>query len=300
MIVPPFLNDKSIIGIISPAGKVDVSEIERAQEYLTSQGFRYLISPYAADSYNQFSSTDKQRAADLQMMFDNPDIEAIWCTRGGYGTIRLLDKLNFKSLKKNPKWLTGFSDITVLHSVFQKLGIASIHGPMCRNLKESDYASTGMNNLWELLRGNIPSYNLPAHELNREGKASGTLVGGNLSLLYALKGSAYDFNPKGKVLFIEDVGEYLYQLDRMMQGLKVSGKLKGLSGLIVGQMSDMKDNDTPFGISAYQIITDAVSDYDYPVILDFPAGHTKRNEPLLMGGEVTIDVEREQSVVCLK
>ena len=298
MIIPPFLKQNSLIGLVSPAGKVEVSEIERAQEYLTSKGFRYLTSPHAADSFHQFSSTDNQRANDLQMMFDKPDIEAIWCTRGGYGAIRLLDKLNFDTLKKNPKWLIGFSDITVLHSVFQKLGIASIHAPMCRNLKEDDYNNSGMETLWKFLKGTIPSYNLPAHELNRVGKANGILVGGNLSLLYALKGSSYDFNPKGKILFIEDVGEYLYQLDRMMQAMKVGGKLSGLSGLIVGQMSGMKDNDTPFGMSAYQIIADAVSEYDYPVMFDFPAGHTERNEPLLLGGEVRIDVSAEKSVLC--
>ena len=298
MIIPPFLNKNSLIGLVSPAGKVDISEIERAQEFLTSQGFRHLTSPYAVDSFHQFSSTGEHRANDFQMMIDNPDIEAIWCTRGGYGTIRLLNKLNFDALKKKPKWLIGFSDITVLHSVFQNLGIASMHAPMCRNLKENDYSNSGMEMLWKFLKGAIPSYSLPAHELNRQGKANGTLIGGNLSLLYALKGSPYDFNPEGKILFIEDVGEYLYQLDRMMQAMKVGGKLSGLSGLVVGQMSEIKDNDTPFGMTAYQTIADAVSEYDYPVIFDFPSGHTERNEPLLFGGEVRIDVGADKTVLC--
>ena len=290
MKTPPFLKENDTIGLVSPAGKIDSVHIENAIKYLESKKLRCVMAPYATDSYNQFSSTDEKRAKDLQMMFDNPDIKAIWCTRGGYGSIRLIDKLDFSILEKHPKWLIGFSDITVLHSVLrEKLGLVSIHGAMCLNLSSESFSESGVDNLWKLLFGEMPNYELLNHYLNRIGKSSGTLIGGNLSLICSLLGSPYDFNPKGKILFIEDVGEYLYRIDRMMLSLKISGKLAGLSGLIVGQFSEIKDNDTPFGKSAYEIIAEAVADYDYPVIFDFPAGHTKCNEPLLLGIQVEVE-----------
>jgi muramoyltetrapeptide carboxypeptidase len=177
------------------------------------------------------------------------------------------------------------------------LGVVSIHGPMARSLKEGSYDETGMTNLWRLLNGQMPVYKLPTHPFNRTGKAKGTLIGGNLSLLFALIGSPYDFEPEGKILFIEDVGEYLYHLDRMMRALKLSGKLKGLAGLVVGQMSDMQDNETPFGLSVSQIIADVVKEYDFPVLFDFPAGHSKQNEPLLFGAKVKLSVSADESTL---
>jgi muramoyltetrapeptide carboxypeptidase len=290
MITPPFLKKNSLVGLVSPAAGINASVIENAVTYLETRGFRTIVAPHAADVFRQFASTDKHRADDLQAMLNNSDVEAIWCTRGGYGAIRLLDMLNFSCLKKQPKWLIGFSDITALHAAFRREGIASIHGAMCKNLKDYDAAYCGMNALWQLLAGNVSEYKVPCHPFNRDGMAKGTLVGGNLTLLCALQGSEYDFDPTGKILFIEEVGEYLYRLDRMMQSLKVAGKLARLSGLIVGGMSDMFDNETPFAQSAYDVIADAVSSYSYPVLFDFPAGHLETNMPLMLGAEIRMEI----------
>ena len=298
LIIPKFLKENDLVGIVSPAGKIDAVHIENACEYLMSKNLRSVIAPNAGNSFNNFSATDEQRAADLQMMINNPDIKAIWCTRGGYGAIRLIDKIDFSPLKKYPKWLIGFSDITVLHSVMrEKYGLASIHGSMCISLSKGNPSETGVDTLWELLFGKIPEYELPNHSLNRLGKSTGMLIGGNLSLLCALSGSKYDFKPKGKILFIEEVSEYLYRFDRMIQSLKISGKLAGLSGLIIGQITEMKDNETPFGMSAYEIVADAVSNYDYPVMFDFFAGHSKINEPLLLGAQVVMEVSETKSIL---
>ena len=171
----------------------------------------------------------------------------------------------------------------------------SIHGPMVRSLKEGRYSETGMNRLWQLLQGDIPHYAIAPNLLNRPGKARGTLIGGNLSLISSLVGSPYDFDTKDKILFIEDVSEYLYHLDRMLHSLKISGKLAGLVGLVVGQMTDMQDNDTPFGRTAYEIIAEVVKDYSFPVLFDFPAGHARQNEPLILGARVTLSVSPNES-----
>jgi muramoyltetrapeptide carboxypeptidase len=294
MIFAPFLKENDLVALTSPAGKIDPIHIKNAQMFLNSKNLKTIV-PIASASYHQFAATDKQRAAGLQIMINNPDVKAIWCTRGGYGTMRLIDKLDLSALIKYPKWLIGFSDITVLHSLFREKNIASIHGPMCINLSNECFETSGVDTLFNLLFGNIPEYELLPHSLNRNGKSTGTLIGGNLSLLCALAGSKYDFNPHGKILFIEDVGEYLYKFDRMIQSLKISGKLAALSGLIIGQITDMKDNETPFGMSAYEIVADAVADYDYPLMFDFFAGHHKRNEPLILGAQVEMEVMADKS-----
>lgn len=298
MIVPPFLKKGSLIGLVSPAGKVAEAEIKRAEDFLDAHGFRHIRGPHVVGAWHQFSSTDEKRAADFMSMLNNEEVDAIWCSRGGYGAIRLLDLIEFSLFKSHPKWLIGYSDITIFHAVLQNIfGVMSIHGPMARSLKEGSYDETGMTNLWRLLSGKMLTYNLSSHPFNRAGKAKGTLIGGNLSLLYSLIGSPYDFEPEGKILFIEDVGEYLYHLDRMMHALKLSGKFKGLAGLVVGQMSDMQDNETPFGLSVNQIIADVVKGFDFPVLFDFPAGHSKQNEPLLFGAKVKLSVSANESTL---
>lgn len=296
MIVPPFLKEGALVGMVSPAGKIAENEIKRAESFLDAHGFRHIRALHVADAWHQFSATDEKRAADFMEMLLNPEVEAIWCSRGGYGAIRLLDLIDFSVLQSHPKWLIGYSDITVFHSVLQnRLGMMSIHGPMVRSLKEGSYDETGMSRLWNLLKGELPDYKIHAHPLNRSGLAKGTLIGGNLSLLFSFIGSQYDFDPKGKILFIEDVSEYLYHLDRMMYGLKVSGKLAGLSGLIVGQMTDMQDNETPFGFTVNQIIADVIKEYSYPVMFDFPAGHSRQNEPIVLGAKVRMSVSESES-----
>lgn len=296
MIVPPFLKKGSLVGLVSPAGKIPEPEIKRAEDFLDAHGFRHLRGSHVADSWHQFASRDEHRASDIMEMLQNDEVEAIWCSRGGYGTIRLLDRIDFSSMITKPKWLVGYSDITVFHSVLQNvLGVMSIHGPMVRSLKDGSYSETGMNRLWQLLQGDVPHYSIPHNALNRPGKARGTFIGGNLSLISSLVGSPCDFDTKGKILFIEDVSEYLYHLDRMLHSLKISGKLDGLAGLVVGQMTDMQDNETPFGRTAYEIIADVVKDYNFPVLFDFPAGHARQNEPLILGARATISVSPDES-----
>jgi muramoyltetrapeptide carboxypeptidase len=291
MIFPPFINQGALVALVSPAGKISPSVVKNAENFLDSLGYRHIRGKYLADSWHQFSATDQHRADDLNSMMNNPEVAVIWCMRGGYGAIRILDKLNFEPLKNNPKWIVGYSDITVLHSVLQNnLGIASIHGPMPKNLENGNYQNSGMLALWNMLRGVSEPYKTTPHELNKHGHSKGILIGGNITLLNTLKGSQFDFDPIGKILFIEEISEYLYNLDRMMLGLKISGKLENLAGIIVGQMTDMQDNTPAFGFSAYEIIANAVKDYKYPVLFNFPAGHEKINQPLLLGAKIKLDI----------
>ncbi|ASB50097.1 S66 peptidase family protein [Alkalitalea saponilacus] len=296
MIIPPYIQKGDTIGLISPAGKIAHQVVTIAGNYLEHAGFPYVQGACLSGAWNQFSGTDEQRVSDINEMIHNPEVKMIWCSRGGYGTMRLLNRIDWAHLKKNPKWLVGFSDITAFHSALQNVhGMVSIHGPMLKNLVKGNFEFSGVKTLWDMVQGEMPDYVADYQKLNRTGDASGVLIGGNLTLLSALKGSVYDFHPKGKILFIEEVGEHFYHLDRMMQGLKISGKLSALSGLVVGQMTDMSDNATPFGATANEIVMDAVKDYDFPVMFGFPAGHDVRNEPLLMGAKVQLSVSDNQS-----
>jgi len=296
MIFPPFIKPDSLVGLVTPAGKIAPGIVKDAESFLHSQGLRSIKGEHVATSWHQFSARDEHRLSDLNSMIANPEVDVIWCMRGGYGAIRIIDKIDFALLAKNPKWIVGFSDITVFHSCLQnRHALASIHGSMPKNITEGDPDETGMNELWQMLRGNMPSYNVEPHPLNRLGNSKGVLCGGNLTLLSILKGSSYDFDPKGRVLFIEDVGEYLYSIDRMMRGLAISGKLSRLSGLVVGQMSDLQDNQTPFGATAYEIIAEVVKPYNYPVIFNFPSGHKKINKPLMFGAQVKLTASKEMA-----
>jgi muramoyltetrapeptide carboxypeptidase len=296
--VPPFIKKGALFGLVSPAGKIDKEVIANAENFLDARGFRSLKGKYTAGSYSQFSGTDEQRIEDMQAMINDPDVKVIWCCRGGYGTARIIEQLDFSKMPENPKWLVGFSDITVFHAALQNCyNVASIHGPMPINIKEENRYEKYWDHLFDLLQGHDVSYRTSPLTLNREGTAAGQLVGGNLSLLCTLSGTKYDFDPRGKVLFIEEVGEQLYHLDRMMQNLKLGRKLEDLAGLVVGQLSEMKDNSTPFGLSANEIIFDAVQHYDYPVIFDFPAGHSSPNEPLMMGAKVHIQVNEKGGIM---
>lgn len=295
MIYPEFIKPGALVGLVAPAGKIALRYVEQAEKYLDGIGMRHLRGRHVAGSWHQFGGTDQQRADDLNSMLLNPEVAVIWCMRGGYGAVRLLDRVRFDLLLTSPKWLVGFSDITVFHALWQKkLGLASMHGPMPKNLEDGLAADTGMDHLWHFLQGEWPVYPLKPHSLNRGGQGTGRLTGGNVTILSMLKGADIDFDPKGKILFIEEVGEHLYHLDRMMYGLKVAGKLKGLAGLVVGQMTDMQDNKTAFGATAYQIISQAVAEYDYPVLFDFPSGHDKCNWPLLMGHKVRLEVMKDK------
>lgn len=291
MIIPPKLIPGSKIRMVSPAGKCTAEEILPAVEWLSARGYRVETGKNHLSTHFQFAGTDQERLADIQEALDDPEVSAIICTRGGYGTLRLIDQLNFSRFRRHPKWVVGYSDITVLHNRLQLSGFASVHGAMCRSFfHEKDIISEGALSLLDLLQGKKPGYDFPASPNNRRGCAKAELTGGNLSLLYSLTGTPYDVDWAGKILFLEDISEYLYHIDRMMVSLRLAGKLKYLAGLIIGQFTDVKDNEDPFGSSVEAIILDAVRDYDFPVCFGFPAGHEQPNLALRLGSEYKLEI----------
>lgn len=297
MISIPKLKTGDAVAIVSTARKISKAEIQPAIDLLESWGLKTVIGETIGAEENQFAGNDSFRVSDLQQMLDNPNIKAIWCARGGYGTVRIIDNLDFTSFKKYPKWIVGYSDVTVLHSHLHNMGFESLYAPMPIDIeKQSDEA---IRCLKKSLFGEAYTiqYDLRG-SLARPGMAAGELVGGNLSILYSLCGSASAIDTKGKVLFIEDLDEYLYHIDRMMQNLKRNGYFNQLAGLIVGGIDDMRDNtkafgfktDNPYGKTAKEIIAEAVAQYDFPVCFDFPAGHTNDNRALYLGRKVSLEV----------
>ncbi|MBL0137630.1 MAG: LD-carboxypeptidase [Bacteroidetes bacterium] len=293
MIRPPYLKPGDTVMIVSTARKVNKAEVKPAVDILESWGLQVKFGKNLYKFQNQFSGTDEERSADLQSALNNKNVQAILFARGGYGTVRIVDRIDFKRFLKNPKWLIGFSDITVLHSHLHKLGVETIHAPMSLNIPK--LSPNCLSVLKDTLFGQSLRYTSskqqPALEkLNRQGSAKGELVGGNLSILYSLSGTPSDIDTTGKILFLEDLDEYLYHIDRMMMNLKRGGKLSNLAGLIVGGMSDMRDNEIPFGKTAEEIIHEAVAEYTYPVLYGFPSGHIPNNYPLIFGREATLKV----------
>lgn len=288
MQIPPFLKQGDKVAIVAPARKVSKEEMQSAIELLTNWGLQVVLGGNLFHEQNQFSGTDDERAADLQTMLDDTSVKAIIAARGGYGTLRIIDKLDFTIFKKHPKWIVGYSDVTVLHSHINTLGIATLHGTMPINFTKNAEAT---ESLQKALFGESLIFEISAHPLNKavsQTTVECEIVGGNLSLLYALAGSVSDIDTKNKILFIEDLDEYLYHIDRMMLNLKRAGKLSRLKVLIVGGMTDMKDNTIPFGKTAEEIILDAVKEYDYPVIFGFPAGHIDNNRAVYFGKEAKL------------
>lgn len=289
---PPYLKKGDLVGIAAPARWVNQDDIAGFMKVLKKEGYEAL-SGEIHPRHHQFAGDDPARLADLQSMFDHPDIRAIFCARGGYGSMRLLEDIDLSEFSKNPKWLVGFSDITALHSLlWTRLKCESLHAGMPYTFKDiSGPEDPGITSLFGVLRGEMPGYKVEPHPLNRSGEAEGILTGGNLSVLYSLTGTPYQPDTRDAILFLEDVDEYLYHIDRMMLNLKLSGMLTGLKGLIVGGMTDMHDNETPFGRDAFQIIRDAVNEYDYPVLFDFPAGHRDPNLVLVLGRKHRLTVD---------
>jgi len=254
-------------------------------------GYGVRVGATVGTSYHYFSGTDDERRADLQSMLDDPSIRAILFGRGGYGLGRIIDQLDFRKFRKNPKWLIGFSDITVIHShVFSRFGIATLHAPMANAFNEDGYKGPYVKSLHDALKGKKAVYNKTRHPFDRKGKAKGQLVGGNLALLAHLCGTGSDIDTRGRILFMEDVGEYLYNVDRMMYQLKRSGMFKGLAGLVLGGFTDMKDTTQPFGQDTWSLLRDIVAEYDFPVCFDFPVSHGKCNHALKVGGVYTLEV----------
>jgi muramoyltetrapeptide carboxypeptidase len=298
MISPPYLKPGDKIAIVAPARKVSPAEIEPAIKIFREWGLQVVTSPHLFGDYHQFSGTDTERTADLQMMLDDPEIKAVFSARGGYGTLRIIDQIDFSKFCSHPKWIVGFSDATVLHShIHTQFGIETIHGAMPFSFGADGADSNNLTTLKKALFGEELQYDIPATEHNNEGEAEAILTGGNLSILYAVNGSASDLNTEGKILFIEDLDEYLYHIDRMMLNLKRSGKLHSLAGMIVGGMSKMNDNPIPFGKTAESIIKEAVAEYDYPVCFGFPAGHIPDNRALILGRTVKFVVNENSSSI---
>ncbi len=290
MITPPCLKAGDKIAIVATARKVSPSEMDIAISTFRSWGLQVVTGPHLFGENNQYSGTDEERAFDLQMMLDDKDIKAIMCARGGYGTVRIIDSLNFSKFEEHPKWIVGYSDITVLHSHIQtQMGIETLQAIMPINFPDEGSAEA-IKSLRKALFGETLHYNTGNHPLNISGSVSGVLTGGNLSMLYSLTGTPSDIQTRDKVLFIEDLDEYLYHVDRMMINLKRSGKLSGIKGLIVGGLTKMNDNSVPFGKQADQIVAEYVHEAGIPVCFNFPAGHIADNRALILGRKIQLDI----------
>jgi muramoyltetrapeptide carboxypeptidase len=294
---PPHLSAGDQIGIVAPARKISRKETAPAIQILQSWGYQVIEGKHLYGDMHQFSGTDEDRAQDFQAMLDDPAIKAIFCARGGYGSVRIIDKLDFSQFARHPKWIIGYSDITVFHShINRHYGIQTLHASMPVNFPDDGKMNNSLDSLKAILAGDNPAYEIDSHKYNRTGKAWGQLIGGNLSMLYSLNGTPSDVDTRNKILFLEDLDEYLYHIDRMMMNLKRSGKLENLAGLIIGGMNDMNDNDIPFGKTAYEIIADTIAVYNFPVIFNFKSGHIFENLGLIIGGQVMMEVGKKSSL----
>ncbi len=297
MKTPPYLVKGDKISIVSTARKISKEEIFPAQIKLEEWGLDVALGDNLYKEQNQYAGIDKERIDDFQSMIDDDSVKAIICARGGYGTVRIIDKIDFSNFVKKPKWIIGYSDVTVLHShIHTNYKTETIHATMPINFPKDNSTNKSLETLKKALFGEKLFYELAHTKFSRKGKAKGQIVGGNLSILYSLIGSKSDINTDGKILFIEDLDEYLYHIDRMIMNLKRTGKLKNLAGLIVGGMSEMNDNEIPFGKTAKEIILDAIEEYNYPVIFDFPTGHIDDNRALYLGRKVIMDINESMSL----
>lgn len=292
---PVALKKGDKVMMICTARKITEEELRPAIEVLNKWGLIVVLGKNIYGDNNQFSGTAEQRTEDLQRALDDEMVKAVFCARGGYGTVQLIDRLDFSKFIKFPKWIVGYSDVTVLHNhINQNFNIQTLHAMMSLTFDKG--VERCLESLRAALFGEELAYDFESNELNRKGNAEGKLVGGNLSLIYSLTGTKSQIDTNGKILFIEDLDEYLYHIDRMMMNLKRVGMLKNLAGLIVGGMSDMNDNDIPFGKTANEIIAEIVSEYDYPVCFGFEAGHTSTNLALKLGADVQLNVEEKCSL----
>jgi muramoyltetrapeptide carboxypeptidase len=295
-IFPPPLKAKDMVQIISPAGAVAPDYLDAARALLQNRGYCVSEGEYARGSYGRFSGTAAQRSKDLQSALDNPEVKAILCSRGGYGLTQIVDGIDFTAFRAHPKWIIGYSDITVLHNSAAKFGIASLHAGMAKQMSELGGADETVEAVFSVIAGKMPEYSLHRHPLNRLGTARGRLVGGNLSTLFGLRGTSFDLDYENGILFIEDTGEKIYHIDRMLQNLRMGGIFGKISGLIVGHFTDCPE-DLKMKSSLGEIIRKAVEKYDYPVCFGFPAGHENPNFPLVLGAEIKMEIAEKQSIV---
>ncbi|MBQ0734891.1 S66 peptidase family protein [Aquimarina celericrescens] len=292
MFTPDFVKAGDKIAIVSTARKVDFKEIGEAIHLLELWGLKVVKGSTIGIKKKQFAGSDKERRDDFQRMLEDDEIKAIWCARGGYGTVRIIDDIDFSRFQKKPKWIIGYSDITVLHSHIHNFEIKTIHAPMPIDIHKGTKSS--IDSLKEVIFGNKIEYTIPASKKNILGSCTGQLVGGNLSMLYSLCGSKSSLDTTDKILCIEDLDEYLYHIDRMLQNLKRNRYFDNLQGLIVGGMTKMHDNTIPFGKKAKKIILDSVQEYNFPVAFNFPMGHIEDNRALIFGAEVSLKVTKNE------
>ncbi|GAA3571005.1 LD-carboxypeptidase [Snuella lapsa] len=303
ILTPSYLQTGDTIAIVAPSGilKNRNGEIQHAVNMLKEWGLHAVIGKHVFNQANHFAGTDEERCQDLQKAMDDPKIKAIWCARGGYGTVRILDGLDWTKFRKNPKWIIGYSDITALHNQIHNEGFESIHAIMCTSLQ--DDASTikeSISTFKSAIFGQPITYTLKGSKYNKAGSTSGRLVGGNLTMLHTMLGSNTSIDTSGKILFIEEIGEYKYHIDRMLQSLKRAGYFDHCKGVIVGDMTKLRKNTTLWGTSVEQLILDALADYDFPIAFNMPAGHEKDNRALILGRTVNLTVNNGQSTIFFK
>lgn len=300
---PNYLKLGDTVAIVAPSGvlKNREKEIQSAKQLLKKWGLHVVMGDYVFAKNGHFAGTDEERTRDFQNAINNPTISAIWVARGGYGTVRVLDKLDYSVLKKNPKWLIGYSDITALHNQFHNLGLESIHGIMCTSLPDNlDDIKDNIQSLRDAVFGKSLSYSFEGSSYNKTGSVTGPLVGGNLTLLHTMLGSETSIDTSGKILFFEEIGEYAYHIDRMLQSLKRAGYFENLNGLVVGDISKVRKNTTEFGRTIEEIILDVVAEYNFPVAFNTPAGHEDDNKALILGRNIELHVTKKSSTITFK
>ena len=300
---PPFLKAGDTVAIVAPSGilKNRQREIKQAVSLLESWNLNVVVGKHVFNQADHFAGTDEQRCEDFQSALDNPSVKAIWSARGGYGTVRILDKLDYTRFKDHPKWIIGYSDITALHNQVHNLGYQSLHAIMCVSLTEDiSEIKESLDTFKATLFGDMPSYRLKGSKYNRPGIANGQLVGGNLTMLHTMLGSETSIDTSGKILFIEEIGEYKYHIDRMLQSLKRAGYFKNCKGVLVGDMSKMRKNTTPWGTSVEQLILDALAEYNFPIAFNMPAGHEPDNRAMILGSNVELNVTKEGTFLSFK
>lgn len=289
MMRPPFLKKGDAVGIVCTARKITTPEIQLAIDTLKSWDLNVVLGDTIGKIDNQYGGTDAERQADFQKMLNDKSIKAIIAARGGYGTVRMMDTLDFTAFMESPKWIVGFSDITYLHAQLNcNIGMETLHSIMPSTFPIN--TPKAIQSFKDAMFGNTLNYDFPTHVLNRNGVANAEIVGGNLSILYAILGTKTILDTTNKILFIEDLDEYLYHIDRMMMAMKRAGKLSHLKALIVGGLSDMNDNTVPFGKTAEEIISEHVAEYNYPVCFGFPSGHIADNRAIFMGKNAMLEV----------
>lgn len=296
--LPLYLKRGDTVGLICPSGCMPMEKMQRCINTLQLWGFNVKPGKTLGTQCNYFSGTDEERLTDLQLMLDDKNVKAIMCARGGYGLSRIIDIINFNQFIQNPKWIIGYSDITLLHAhIYSNFNIACLHAPMAAAFNEIEESKEYIQSIYNSLTGVHQPYIIDSHVLNRKGDVDGELVGGNLSILAHLIGSKSDINTKNKILFLEDIGEYKYNIDRMLIQLKRAGKLDELTGLIIGSFTELKDTTIPFGQDIYEIISDKVKEYNYPVCFDFPVGHVKGNYALKVGVSYKLNINPDQTTL---